>query len=143
MNYCPSLLLNDNNECVEEPIQQKCFEFNTIQLPDGVTASSLAPKPIYERGLWFDGTSVLILHDLILNTHFTVEIYIKSESGGHLFSVIGSTPEWTLQHYSGKLELRIDSRIAHIVDASQDEWHQVAVTMFLGQAYLTVNTNNS
>ena len=129
VNYCPSLLLNASYECSEEPIQQKCFEFNSIELPDGVVASSLAPTPIYERGIWFDGTNVLILDDLILNTHFTVEIYFKSKSGGQLFAITGSDPEWSLKHVSGQLELLMDSALVLITQASMNEWHQVAVTM--------------
>ena len=92
VNYCPSLLLNENNECSEEPFQEQCFEFHDIQLPDGVVSSPTAPTPVYERGIWLDGTNVLILDQLVLSTHFTVEIYFRSKQGGELFSVTGGDP---------------------------------------------------
>ena len=140
VNYCPSLLLNNANECNEEPLQQKCFEFLNIQLPDGLTTSSAAPTPIYQRGLWFDGTNGLVLDQLVLSTYFTIEIYFNSASGGQLYAVTGSNLEWSIQHSSGQIELFAGTTIVHRLFASQDEWHQVAMTMFLGQAYLTLDT---
>ena len=139
VNYCPTLLLNENGECSEEPLQQICFEFSDKDLPLGLEAIPPAPTPVYQRGIYFDGSNVLLLDELILSTHFTLEFYFKSTQGGELFSVRNSSPEWALHYTSGRVELVVHTEVEHSIAISQNEWTQVAVSKFLGSAILTIN----
>ena len=42
-----------------------------------VPRESSLPSPMLHRGVWFSGSSTMDVKDLVLNTIFTVEIWLR------------------------------------------------------------------
>jgi hypothetical protein len=51
-----------------------------------VTGDS-TPYPVYERGIYFEGSSPVTIQNLVLNTRFTLEFIIRPEASGNLLRV--------------------------------------------------------
>ena len=94
---CPSGYTQVDEVCTL--VQSKhCFVFDNkqIELTSGDVSISLTgsdPKPMYNRGIFFDGDDTLDLSDLVFNTEFTLEFwlrpYVDPENNGTLLHVSG------------------------------------------------------
>ena len=79
---CPSGFLATSGVCSEE---QSDFTFvfsdKTINLTSGgvtlTPSNTQPPKPMYARGIYFDGDDTLDLSGLVINAQFTLEYWIK------------------------------------------------------------------
>ena len=93
--YCPTALTHDANTCFEEPNMSICVEWSDKTVvfdSEGVTnvADENSPTPVYDRGIYFDGTALMTLEGLILNTRFTLEFIIRPDTPGSLLTVTNS-----------------------------------------------------
>jgi len=96
---CPSGFVVNDARC-EKPVPDEvtiCFTWDskTIDATDeatGVTVSvsddtSTHPVNSYKRGIWFDGNDSITVNNLILNTTFTLELWIRAETDGSLLTI--------------------------------------------------------
>ena len=84
--YCPSGLTLDseNNVCIEQGTETLCFDLSDKVLGAEIYSVYLEETtdviPIYQRGFYFDGNDKLKVKGLVINTTFTLEYWIRSES---------------------------------------------------------------
>lgn len=95
--YCPSGFIK-TSLCTED---RKKFDliFDAINYEGGdlniTGGSSLVeegsdPMSIFKRGLWFGGDDYLTMQNLTLNHSFTLNIWVRIEDDGTLFSITPS-----------------------------------------------------
>ena len=103
---CPEGFTSVGKECTGTVDQVFCLTFDRIQydwvVSDDITAIGGAnanpsndvsqveasdPRPIFKRGLWFDGDDFLNVTGLVLNHSFTIRAWVRPSSDGNLLSV--------------------------------------------------------
>jgi hypothetical protein len=91
---CPSGLDKTAGECVQAEVDH-CYVFDdkdwTVTV-GGITAVLDAdeqqhPRPIYNRGLYFDGDDYIKFDQLLLNTHAAIAIWAFPDSYTNLFTI--------------------------------------------------------
>ena len=77
-----------------------CFDFGDKLLGEETHSVTLFETfgsdviPIYQRGFYFDGSDTLVAVGLILNTSFTLEYWIRTESpSGYLMEILKTSDE--------------------------------------------------
>jgi hypothetical protein len=96
---CPTMTSYDFGEstCDDTTEQSVCFEFDSkvFELDDqgtGVELVSLSsyqdPVPVYERGFYFSASSSFAVSNLVLNTKFSLEFYVRCEAAGSLLEIV-------------------------------------------------------
>ena len=97
VSECPSGYSQVEKEC--QLVQaQHCFEFTNkdLELTSGyisIASTGSDPSPMYTRGIFFDGDDSLEISDLVLNTEFTLDFWLRPyadpENNGSLLHVTG------------------------------------------------------
>ena len=75
VSYCPTGTIAENEVCDDADPQTSCFTFDnkdTVQTINGAFTGlteddEYAPRPVYKRGIYFDGNDILIVNNLTLN----------------------------------------------------------------------------
>ena len=97
VDYCPTGIAAENEVCDDSNPLTSCFTFDnkdlvktindaTVVLPEDEDA---APRPVYNRGIYFDGYDSMQITNLVLNVQFSLSYWIRTETTfGFLFEVV-------------------------------------------------------
>ena len=97
LDYCPTGIIADNEVCDDSDPKTSCFTFDnkdTAYSVNGVTTfvpvdDDSTPRPVYMRGIYFDGDDTLQLNNLILNVSFSLSSWIRPDaSAGSLLEIV-------------------------------------------------------
>ena len=88
-NFCPSGYEEKQNKCNEDGTRYE-QSFNNFEVRGGAfglnTTDDAHPKPVYERGMWFEMSYADLSH-LVLSHTFTLQFWLNIATHGTIFSV--------------------------------------------------------
>jgi hypothetical protein len=101
-DYCPTLVTEPTSDpyvCDDSTQHTICLTFddNSFTVSDSTSGISIQsynsidytdPIPVYQRGMYFESTSVAEVSGLVLNTRFSIEMVVRPESAGSLYEIL-------------------------------------------------------
>jgi hypothetical protein len=123
-------------EPTPETLLDTCFVWDdkVVGLTSGDVAivvsgeASEQPLPVYRRGLWFDGGDSLVADGLVLNTAFTLELWVLVSTPGQLLTITPTLAAFAVDASTAALSLLEHTSPAHTSETivPTTNWHNVA-----------------
>ena len=102
------------------------------------------PKPIYNRGIYFDGNDELVVHSLMLNNIWSAEIWIRPDTTetttGHLLTINSTYIELILDGHSIPEMLYVGNELSSNITL-QSEWTYILTIINLQFASIRINAD--
>jgi hypothetical protein len=132
-----------------EGTESLCFTFTEKTYGEPVGSVTLIsegtspdPLPVYMRGFYFDGTNELLAQNLILNPRFSVEMWVRADVFGYLFTTTYSEGTMLLNFEIASVRQPKYSHLADVVNSTETPmgvWVKLSVTVDDTAAGLFVN----
>ena len=137
--YCPTGIQAEDEVCDDTSPQTTCFTFDnkdTAQTVNDASTilleeSNLQPRPVYKRGIYFDGDDQIQLSNLVLNVQFSLSYWLRLDTNSGSLLEIVEHLKFSLHTTSTGVEYDYIVRLfTHTQGAIElDRWCLVAVSV--------------